>query len=110
MVAYEHLLTIGRNPDGMLTFLALCTCADPPQHLLVHLMEGSRQSSMNLSVQPPTKIEPIFHPFKEGKFTSVPMFAMVRTTQHFGHNLGSNRFVTWVPFPERPMMSMILFR
>jgi len=78
MVAYEHLLTIGRNPDGMLTFLALCTCADPPQHLLVHLMEGSRQSSMNLSVQPPTKIEPIFHPFKEGKFTSVPMFASSR--------------------------------
>jgi hypothetical protein len=73
-------------------------------------MEGSRQSSMNLSVQPPTKIEPIFHPFKEGKFTSVPMFAMVRTIQHFGHNLGSNHFVTWVLFPESPTMSMILFQ
>jgi hypothetical protein len=104
MVAYEHLLTIGRNPDGMLTFLALCTCVDLPQYLLVRLTPGLRQSSTNLSVQLPTKIGPIFHPFKKGKFTFVPMFAMVRTILRFGHNLGSNRFVTWVPFPESPTM------
>jgi hypothetical protein len=68
-------------------------------------MEGSRQSSTNLSVQLPTKIESFFHPCREEKFTSVPMFAMVQTILHFGHNPGSNRFVTWVPFPESLTMS-----
>jgi hypothetical protein len=58
----EDVLLIGRNPDSMSKFLVLYICTDCPQYLLVHLMDGLLQLLVDLSVQPPTKIECFFCP------------------------------------------------
>jgi hypothetical protein len=84
----KNLLLIGRNPDGMLTFLFCGTFFDRLQHPSVRLMEGLRQLSKNLSVQPPTKVKFSCPPCRGEKFSSVPIFAMVQMILRFGHNPG----------------------
>src|ERR1700678_444031 len=73
-------------------------------------MEWVQQLLGILSVHRPTRLVSYFHLCNLQRSNSVPTSAMVRTTQHSGHNPGLKCSVIWAPFPESPTIPMTIFQ